>query len=241
MIGFIPINSKRRPKRGEKWTSFPGVERQLRVLGIMAKAMSYELMGAEFGYRINRSRSPLSHPTFLRALQRARENNVPLIVANVFELMSSVDHDRAMSLLEQLDAQDVPIFSGVHLKWLGQLSPGQRAINLLYFSGYKTERSKRIKQGLDEAGDSVPKHTPSQQISKLGGASATAKADAFARQIAPMVNAVIETLSEKGKRSHRAIAQALNDHQVPTSRGAKWHGPQVQRHFKRIERLESRG
>lgn len=62
-----------------------------------------------------------------------------------------------------------------------------------------------------------------------GGARARDKADAFASQFRPL----LEHYISRGK-SHRQIAEALNERGIKTYRGGKWQRTQVQRMVSRL-------
>jgi len=239
VIGFISANSKQRPKSGQSWMSFPGVSAQLRALKAAAKFANYELMGVEIGYRTNTKRSLLSEPAFMRAVERARRISVPLIAVNIFELLPPTDLDESLNLLEQLEALDVPIFSAIHGRLLNQIAQAQRAVNVLHASGSRIERSERIKRGMGKKPSRGQRQKPSRTISARGAAAAAAAADAFAWEIAPKIDEVVKGLPEKKRQSYKAIARALNDHQVPTRRGGNWSDTQVKYTIERIERLKS--
>jgi DNA invertase Pin-like site-specific DNA recombinase len=57
-----------------------------------------------------------------------------------------------------------------------------------------------------------------------GAAAGKAAADAFARNVLP----VVRELQAAGVKTSRAIADALNARGIPTARGGEWHGSTVQ-------------
>lgn len=76
---------------------------------------------------------------------------------------------------------------------------------------------------------SAPKVSPAN-AGAMGNRVRSAKADAFAASLLP----VIASIRASGVTSHTGIAKALNELQIPTSRGGRWQTVQVQRMLRRI-------
>lgn len=164
-------------------------------------------------------------PELERALATARLHRIPLIVANVSRLTRSSSFlHRLLDAGVEVRFCDLPEIEGPTGRFLLQ----QMAAVAELEAGMIASRTKAALQAAKARGKKLGGHrgvVMSDATREAGRATRTAKADARAADIAP----IISEIRGAGVTSLGAMARELNQRGIPTARGGEWSPMQVSR------------
>lgn len=158
-------------------------------------------------------------PMLANALARARKIKGPIIVSKLDRLSRDVAFiaglmaQRVPFVVTELGADADPFMLHIY----AALAEKERAMI--------SARTKVALQAKKAAGARLGNRTNLADAGKLGAAVQARAADAFACNVAP----VIQDLQASGVTSLRSLAEALNDRGIRTVRGAPWSAMTVSR------------
>jgi DNA invertase Pin-like site-specific DNA recombinase len=170
-------------------------------------------------------------PALAKALAAARAHRCPLVVANVSRLTRSVAFlSRLLEAGVDVRFADMPAIEGPTGRFMLQ----QMAAVAELEAGLISSRTKVALQAAKARGKKLGGDRGDQltdKARKLGCKALTARADARAADLAP----IVAELQAAGARSLRAIAAALNERGIQTPRGkGEWQAGTVSQLLARL-------
>lgn len=218
LISYVRVSTDRQGKSGL------GIEAQRRANFEFAAANGFEIVAEHEEHETGKGADALDRrPKLAAALAQARKLRCSVIVAKLDRL------SRDVAFVAGLMAQRVPFLVAelgedvdpflLHL--YSALAEKER--NLI------SQRTKAALHSLKAQGKQLGNRTNLSEASTKGAASNKVGADAFARNVLP----IIETIRRQGATTLSAIASELNARNVQTARGGKWEAMQVSRILKR--------
>lgn len=163
-----------------------------------------------------------NRPKLQAALLRCRQTRATLLVAKLDRLSRNVAF--LMTLRDtgvKFQALDLPEANSLTLSIFAAMAQFERETTSARTKAALAARKARG-HTLGTPRD-MSAHQPSASV--LGNVTNTAKAQAFAKDIAPQ----IEAAKECGHTTLRAIAAYLNEQEIPTPRGKQWNATAVNR------------
>ncbi len=205
-----------------------GLEAQRRAIEQLVEARGATLVGSftevESGRKADR-------PELLKALHLAKVTGSTLVIAKLDRLSRN-----AAFLLALRDsgvrflAADMPEANDLTVGIMALVAEQERlAISRRTKEALAAAKARGVKLGNPNGAEALKQATD-------GGASlreaVSENADAFARDLAP----VVEAIQAEGVTSLRGIAAALNDRGMLTRRGGRWHVSNVRNLLARFDR-----
>jgi DNA invertase Pin-like site-specific DNA recombinase len=211
-IVYLRVSSERQGRSGL------GIEAQREAVATFAAREGLILAGEFVEVETGKGSDALDRrPELAAALSAARRLKCPVIVAKLDRL------SRDVHFISGLMAQRVPFI-------VAELGADADPFMLhLYAALAEKERqliSERTKAALaakKASGATLGNRTNLPEAARMGAASTRAAADAFAKNVLP----VVEQIRSAGAVSLRSIAKALNARGVRTARGGTWQASTV--------------
>ena len=211
-ISYIRVSTGKQGKSGL------GIEAQRQAIARFASTGGMELLEEFVEVETGKGADALNRrPKLAEALAKARKAKVPVVVAKLCRL------SRDVAFISGLMAQRVPFI-------VAELGADADPFMLhLYAALAEKERAliaNRTRAALAQKkaqGTVLGNRTNLRDAQAKGVAANREAADAFASNVLPIVRQIQAT----GAKTHRAIAQALNDRGVRTARGGEWHDSTV--------------
>lgn len=218
LVAYLRVSTDRQGKSGL------GVAAQRRAIEAFAEANGFELLAEFEEHETGKGADALDRrPKLAAALSAARKAKCAVIVAKLDRL------SRDVAFVAGLMAQRVPFI-------VAELGPDADPFMLhIYAALAEKERAMiadRTRKALAEkkaAGVILGNRTNLPEASAKGASSNRAGADAFARNVLP----VIASIRAGGIDTNAGIAFELNARRVSTARGGDWTGVQVRRILER--------
>lgn len=170
-------------------------------------------------------------PQLRDALQRAERLQLPILVTSLDRLSrntDTVEHLIRAHKIEIISIGDIPGYDDeIIIRALGKQAQHVRE-----------EISRRTKEALQQrkaAGVLLGNRTNLPEAAKKGHAAVSAKADAHAEKMRPIIDEIIAS----GTNSMNGIARELQARGVSTDRGGMWQTTTVKNVLKRLGRLGS--
>jgi DNA invertase Pin-like site-specific DNA recombinase len=166
-------------------------------------------------------------PELARALNHAKVNRAALVVAKVDRLARNVHFlETILNGGVEVRFADLPQLSGPTGRFILQ----QMAAVAQLEAGLISERTKAALVAAKARGKKLGGYRGHTVDSKLGTVARQQKADARAKDLAPVVSEIQAT----GAVTLTEVANALNLRRVPTARSGKWTPTKVSRLLERI-------
>ncbi len=221
-VAYLRVSTERQGRSGL------GLEAQRDVIARFAEREGLDLAGEFVEVETGKGSDALDRrPQLAAALAQARRLKCPVIVAKLDRL------SRDVHFISGLMSQRIPFI-------VAELGTDADPFMLhLYAALAEKERkliSERTKAALaakKAQGVRLGNRTNLAEARAKGVASTKASADAFARNVLP----VIEQVKATGATSYNAIAEALNVRGVRTARGGTWQAATVRKIMLRGPRL----
>jgi DNA invertase Pin-like site-specific DNA recombinase len=218
LVAYLRVSTDRQGKSGL------GVAAQRRAIEAFAEANGFELVADFEEHETGKGADALDRrPKLASALSAARKAKCAVIVAKLDRL------SRDVAFISGLMAQRVPFL-------VAELGENVDSFMLhIYAALGEKERAMiadRTRKALAEkkaAGVILGNRTNLPEASAKGASSNRAGADAFARNVLP----VIASIRASGIETNAGIAVELNARRVSTARGGEWTGVQVRRILER--------
>ena len=210
----MPLVAYTRVSTGRQQASGLGLEAQQEAIDQYARRTGETILAT---FTETESGTVRERPQLIAALDLCRRNKAVLLIARLDRLSRSLAF--IAQLLEagvDVRAADVPEANRLTLQLLAVFAEHERAMI-----------SERTKLALAAA---------KARGTKLGsnGAVLAAQHRAAADQFAEELRLQIQAAWDGGLVTHRAIANFLNDHSVPTREGGRWHPASVGRVIGRL-------
>ena len=211
-IAYLRVSTGRQGRSGL------GLEAQRAAIARFAGAEGMRIIAEHVEVETGKGADALERrPKLREALALARKHKGAVVVAKLDRL------SRDVAFISGLMAQHVPFV-------VAELGPDVDPFVLhLYAALAEKERAliaERTRVALAQkkaAGVRLGNRTNLPEASAKGAAANRAAADAFAANVRPM----IEALRASGVTSFAGLATALNERNVRTARGARWHATSV--------------
>ena len=159
------------------------------------------------------------------ALEYARENNLPIIVADVSRVTRSTKAMHSLILKEKVKF--------IFVTAEGKFGPISVLANVYQAEVAREHMSTCTREALalrKQQGVVLGNPTNLSEAQKRGASSSKQKANDRATDISP----VIRNLQSDGYRSLNALSHKLNELGVTTARGGKWHPTSVKNLLQRV-------
>lgn len=218
LVAYVRVSTDRQGKSGL------GLEAQRRAIADFAAANGYEVVAEHQEVETAKGADALDRrPQLSAALAQARKLKCAVVVSKLDRLSRDVAFvaglmaQRVPFIVTELGADADPFM--LHL--YAALAEKERALI--------STRTASALQSLKAKGVKLGNKTNLAEASAKGAASNKSGADAFARNVLP----VIESIKRQGITTMTGIAAELNSRNVQTARGGRWEAMQVSRILKR--------
>lgn len=172
----------------------------------------------------------IRRPQLRDALQRAEDLQIPILVTSLDRLSRNTETIEYLSRTHKVEIISIGGGSGSDDEVVvGAL--GKQAQHV------REEISRRTKEGLQQrkaAGVLLGNRTNLPEAAKKGHAAVSAKAEARAEKLRPIIDDIIAS----GTNSINGIARELEARGISTDRGGKWQATTVRNVLKRLGRLD---
>jgi DNA invertase Pin-like site-specific DNA recombinase len=220
-LAYYRVSTQRQGRSGL------GLEAQRETVERFAEREGYELVGDPF-IEVETGADALERrPVLAAALAAARKAYYPVIVAKLDRL------SRDVHFISGLMVHRVPFI-------VAELGADCDPFTLHLYAAFAEMERRRISQRTREAlsakkarGALLGNRTNPEEARRLGQAAVRAKAEQFARVVAPIIAGIVAT----GIGTDAGIAEALNARGVATARGGRWHAQTVKNVEARVARL----
>jgi DNA invertase Pin-like site-specific DNA recombinase len=211
-ISYIRVSTGKQGKSGL------GIEAQRQAIARFASTGGMEVVDEFVEVETGKGADALSRrPKLAEALSKARKAKAPVIVAKLCRLsrdvafVSGLMSHKVPFIVAELGADADPFM--LHL--YAALAEKERALI--------AERTRAALAQKKAQGALLGNRTNLRDAQAKGVATNRKAADTFASNVLP----IVRQIQAAGAKTHRAIAQALNDRGVRTARGGDWHDSTV--------------
>ena len=159
------------------------------------------------------------------------------MVADLSELLRRTPLPKIAHCLEVLDALDVAVWDAASGRRWQDRVPAERATLVLEAARANADRSNAIRRGIRASGE---KSAEIPLMTRLRGAKANrSKALSEAKRLSDFVEAEKVKLTPGDTLSPAALARALDNAGIPSSRGGAWTFNTAKRLIERVEKLKA--
>jgi hypothetical protein len=234
LIAFEFAYCAKRPKSAHDLNRNAWLLRQRRLILSFATASNRPIAKEFIDTPTYRGTTFAQSAKFHEATAFAIAQNGDLVVGDVQELLRRTPGEKILGCVKVLDGSDVEIYDATLKSSWSSLSHPRRQEILLNAARERSARSEAVKFGLKLAGK---KRKAPRPDALEGSRMNRIKADNAAARLREFVGVQKQKLEPGTSLSPSALAKALNEANIPSSRGGNWTYNSAKNLMVRLEQL----